>query len=89
LRVNETAPSSANITISLKGGAELSSSSNSKMPNLRFFVLFLDFNLARAEFEPPAITDDITGFMYFSRFGLENIVKSTANSEEIGKLAFI
>jgi hypothetical protein len=56
---------------------------------LRFTVLFLDFNEAQAEFDPPAITDDITGFMDFSRFGLENIVKTTANSEEIGKQVFI
>jgi hypothetical protein len=56
---------------------------------LRFTVLFLDFNKAQAEFDPPAITDDITGFMDFSRFGLQNIVKTTANSEEIGKQVFI
>ena len=59
------------------------------MQFLRFTVLFLDFNEAQAEFDPPAITDDITGFMDFSRFGLQNIVKTTANSEEIGKQVFI
>ena len=59
------------------------------MQFLRFSVLFLDFNQAQAEFDPPAITDDITGFMDFSSFGLENIVKTTSNSEEIGKQELI
>ncbi|CAG5110079.1 Oidioi.mRNA.OKI2018_I69.chr2.g4522.t1.cds [Oikopleura dioica] len=51
---------------------------------LKFLLfVFLDFKGNTFAFEPEAIKDDITGFMEFSPYGLENVLKTTEDSEEI------
>ena len=56
---------------------------------LKFLLfVFLDFKGSVCAFEPEAIRDDITGFMEFSPYGLENVLKTTEDSDEIGKRLF-
>ena len=57
---------------------------------LTFLIfVFLDFRGSTFAFEPEAIKDDITGFMEFSPYGLENVLKTTEDSEEIGEHIYI